>query len=111
MLSVCEHCYQVLPEDRACPHCRSAARPNGTGFALPSSIAKATALLGLALTSCVQAQPLYGTAVEDRDDDGDGISLFMGDCDDDDDTIYPGAEETPGDGIDSNCDGKDDPIT
>ena len=81
-------------------------------------------LLGLSLTACgdtkdtasdtgsdtaIEAEPemaaLYG--VEEVDNDGDG---FFGedDCDDDDPNINPDAEETPGDGIDSNCNNDDD---
>lgn len=40
-------------------------------------------------------------------DDGDGFSVEDGDCDDTDGTIYPGAPETPNDGIDQDCDGAD----
>jgi choline-sulfatase len=45
------------------------------------------------------------------DDDGDGFSARFGggDCDDHDATIYPGAEDIPGDGIDQNCEGGDAP--
>jgi len=41
------------------------------------------------------------------DADGDGFSpwLWGGDCDDDDPTIFPGAEDPPGDGVDRNCNG------
>ena len=42
------------------------------------------------------------------DNDGDGYSEADGDCDDSDASVHPGAQETPGDGVDSNCDGSDD---
>jgi arylsulfatase A-like enzyme len=43
------------------------------------------------------------------DHDGDGFSARFGggDCDDHDATIFPGAEDVPGDGIDQNCEGGD----
>jgi hypothetical protein len=44
---------------------------------------------------------------EDRDDDGDGLTPFCGDCDDDDANAYPGAPEVCGDGLDQDCDGAD----
>jgi len=62
---------------------------------------------------------LQDTWYEDADDDGfgiwdstvmdcdevDGFSLEAGDCNDDDETIYPGADEVEGDAIDQDCDG------
>jgi hypothetical protein len=89
------------------------------------------ALLGLSMTACNgggddtgNQQPEYGVAdtsdtgnqadygVPDTgmyvDNDGDGYSEAEGDCDDTNADIYPGAPETPGDGVDSNCDGNDD---
>jgi hypothetical protein len=40
------------------------------------------------------------------DDDGDGVTMCDGDCDDEDPTILPGAADAC-DSIDSNCDGSD----
>ncbi|MBW2264458.1 MAG: hypothetical protein JRG91_21035, partial [Deltaproteobacteria bacterium] len=44
---------------------------------------------------------------DDVDDDGDGFSEADGDCDDDDEMIFPGAREICGDGIDQDCHGGD----
>ncbi|WP_438005907.1 MopE-related protein [Sorangium sp. So ce321] len=46
---------------------------------------------------------------EDRDSDRDGVTARAGDCDDFNNTIYPGAEERNLDSIDSDCDGADAP--
>jgi hypothetical protein len=69
------------------------------------------ALLGLAITGCpsVTPEPDYGVPLTDAD--GDGYYAEDDDCDDGDDTIYPGAPEAAGDGVDSDCDGEDDPVT
>lgn len=50
-------------------------------------------------------QTAYPTPV--LDNDGDGISPYQGDCDDDDPNVFPDAPETPYDGVDQNCDGSD----
>jgi len=46
------------------------------------------------------------------DHDGDGMGAHFGgrDCDEGDPGRRPGASEQPGDGVDSNCDGLDEPI-
>ena len=99
-----------------CPSCAAGRRPARGALA-------ATALLGLTLGAnlgCGEAE--YGVVVTGPEDDTaaecglsgacdldcDGVSEADGDCDDDNADVYPGAEETPGDGVDSNCDGEDD---
>jgi hypothetical protein len=42
-----------------------------------------------------------------EDADHDGYSPSRGDCTDEDPTIHPGVQETPGDGIDQDCNGHD----
>jgi hypothetical protein len=45
--------------------------------------------------------------VTDRDHDGYSARFGGGDCDEGDPDTYPGAEDTPGDGVDQNCEGGD----
>ena len=48
-----------------------------------------------------------GAGPADTDNDNDGFTENEGDCNDADDTIFPGATDPEGDGIDQNCDGFD----
>ena len=48
-----------------------------------------------------------GPAAEDVDDDFDSFTENEGDCNDADDSIFPGATDTPGNDIDEDCDGVD----
>ena len=46
--------------------------------------------------------------VESPDDDGDGYTVLMGDCNDNDPNVHPGKSETCGDNIDNDCNGETD---
>ena len=59
-----------------------------------------------AVISDTSTMALYGVPYTDHDNDG--WAQEDGDCDDDNPDVNPDAEETPGDDVDSNCDGEDD---
>jgi hypothetical protein len=104
----CMQCHQHLfPIEVTCPHCGAVVH-HGTDNAIRPSTA--ALLLGLMLGGCDDGDEgtelMYGVPMTDND--GDGWAMEDGDCDDSDESINPGAEETPGDGVDSNCDGFDD---
>ncbi len=105
MLKPCSTCGTPTHSERACAHCSAA--PMGSSTPL---LVGALALVGLGLSACTDRNTtaIYGapdTGFIDADNDGTRASL---DCDDTNADIYPGAPETPGDGVDSNCDGEDD---
>jgi len=60
------------------------------------------------LISVQAAQTHLRNTMSDIDDDQDSFTENEGDCNDNDAAIYPGAQEILSDGIDQDCDGRDD---
>jgi hypothetical protein len=106
---VCSSCGTHHRPHTACPHCADEASAPTVASRTPAVVA---AVLAMGLVACngggdsaPEPQALYGVVVTDEDDDGYDAGS---DCDDADPAVHPGATETAGDGVDSNCDGNDD---
>ncbi len=116
MLPVCSICGQyVRVGAERCPFCKAVLLQAPPGLRMPSASSVALGLSLVSLSACFVGVSKYGVAStgnfetgDGEDDDNDGYLDGEGDCDDENADIHPDAEETPGDGVDSNCDGEDD---
>ena len=70
-------------------------------FPKPTRTILSAALFGMGFLGCTPDEPEPDP--ENKDLDGDGYDYDAGDCNDEDPSIYPGAEDTWYDGIDSDC--------
>lgn len=107
MLLSCSHCAGFVPPHlTTCPHCGMESLELKTnpkfGSVVKNVAAAATGgLVAVTLMACYGGPP----SEFPRDNDGDGVAFD--DCNDFDATVFPGANDPLGDGIDQNCDGVD----
>ncbi|HHO50169.1 MAG TPA: hypothetical protein ENK18_04665 [Deltaproteobacteria bacterium] len=66
-------------------------------------IVQVVVLAGLVGGCTFVSRAEYEAQLLERDEDGDGVTIGEGDCDDADDTVYSGQTEIPYDGKDNDC--------
>lgn len=122
MLDQCSACNGFLPSGHtACPNCGPQPAADGVVRSVAKRVvASATGgLVAMTLMACygsayvpiearpVEAQPPRPACEPGQADaDRDG-SCTPADCNDTDASVYPGAPDSAGDGIDQSCDGED----
>jgi hypothetical protein len=116
-LQACPSCDGfVPPTSTQCPNCH-AVRPRPQPLLVRACQALAGGAVAVTLMACYGAPAHYKLAQPEAthpscgepgsaDGDGDGFCAPV-DCDDGDGSRYPGAVETVGDELDSDCDGLD----
>lgn len=114
----CSSCSSFVPaKQSACPACGARFSSSTTTRVVSGVLALAGgSVFAMTLTACYGAinEPIYddtgvrGDTPACTDVDLDG-ACAEDDCDDDDDSVYPGASDPAGDGIDSDCGGTDGP--
>lgn len=103
----CDRCDGLVPDHRTdCPHCDRPA-PRG-GLARAAAAIVGGGALMLTLMACYGVPPKCDPK-DDKDGDGFCPAGRRVDCNDADKGVHPGATDTPGDGIDQDCSGADEP--